>query len=119
MGDKFHRFSDRILERHGGDVVLSRTVVGEYDPATGTASTTTTSETLRFIATTASDTLKAASLIHASDLTGMLQPPGSALGRPLPGDTITAGGLTHTILTAEPVQREVGDVVHFVVQARA
>ena len=119
MGGTFHRLSDRILEQHGGDVVLSRKVVGTYDPATGTIPTTTVTETLKFIATTASNDLIAANLIHASDLTGMLQPPGEVLGAPQSTDTISAGGLTYTVLDVRPVQRVAGDVVHYVVHARA
>lgn len=120
MGGAFHRFSSRILEQHGGDVVLSRTVAGGYDPATGTVTeSTTTTETLKFLATAAETDLIAATLIRADDLHGVLQPPGDALDRPQPNDTITAGGLTYTVLVVRSVQREVGDVVHYVVQARA
>ncbi len=119
MGGAFHAFSARILDKHGSDVVLSRTVVGGYDPATGTTTSTTLSETLKFIATAAETDLIAASLIHADDLVGVLQPPGEALDRPQPNDTIAAGGLTYTILSVRPVQRVIGDAVHFVVQARA
>jgi hypothetical protein len=119
MGGTFHQFSARILDTHGSDVVLSRTVTGTYDPATGTIPTTTVTETLKFIATAADSDLLAANLIHASDLTGMLQPPGEVLGAPHSTDTISAGGLTYTVLDVRPVQRIVGDVVHYVVHARA
>ena len=118
MGDGFRDFSDRILERHGGDVVLTRSVVGGYDPSTGTASVTTTTETLKFISTAAETDLLAATLIRADDLVGVLQPPGEALGRPIPTDTITAGGLIYTVLSVKAVQRVAGDAVHYVVQAR-
>ena len=77
-----------------------------------------------FIATAATEELAAlaeaaGTAVRATDLIGVLQPPGELLGSPMPGDTFAvAGGHPHTILTAKPVDAVPGEAIHYVIHGR-
>ncbi|MDN5872790.1 MAG: hypothetical protein L0H29_00205 [Sinobacteraceae bacterium] len=78
---------------------------------------TITTETLQFIATEAQAEWVSTGVIMAGDLTGIMAVP-TTLNPPLPGDTITAGGKTYTLMRASPVHSDPGDVIHFTIQGR-
>jgi len=110
----------RLLARYGGNVTLSRITPGVPDPEApwNPVEPTITTESIRFIATEAGAEWVSQGVILAGDLVGVMAVP-VTLNPTVPGDTITAGGGTYTILRAEPVHSDPGGVIHFAVQGRA
>jgi len=105
----------RLLTQFGTDATLTRTTTGAYDPATGTASTSTSTYTA-----------KAARFDYAQrDIDGTLVRDGDQriyldvqdMVMPQTGDTITMGGRTWSVVTARSIDPALTAVL-YEVQAR-
>lgn len=116
---RFAQMNARLLARYGGTITLARTTPGTVDPSQPwvPVQPVTVSEQVLFIVQAAAVEWVNAGLILAGDLVGTMAVP-ATLNPPLPGDTITAGGKTYTLLRAEPVDSEPGEAIHFTVQGR-
>lgn len=96
------------LARKGlaASATLTRTVSGAYDPATGTntAGTTTTSACLVTLDGSSRTTLGfkfGEALVQTGDLLASFPAKGLAFN-PVPGDTLTVGGVTYTVIQPKP-----------------
>ncbi len=91
----------RLLTQFGTDVTLTRTTTGEYDPATGSASQTTTTYTGKGARFDYTQREIDGTMIRVGDQRVYLEVDGFVM--PQTGDTLTLGGRVYQVVAARSV----------------
>lgn len=115
--------ADRMIAAKGQAVTLTRRASGSYDPATGTAAITTTTQTGKGVILPLAGYRKAQGNIVAGDETLLLSglnAAGAALTAPHVDDTVTdAGGNVFQLVALDPLHPAGLDIIFDCVIRRA
>lgn len=98
--DEMAEVADEMLAEFGQGCTLSSVTIGDYDPATGGASTTATSQTVTGAIFDYPQRFIDGTLILTGDKRVLVSPIG-VTGAPKPGDTLTAGGIDYRVVDAK------------------
>ena len=114
--------AERLIEKFGATITLTRTAAGSYDPSTATTGTATVTQ---YTGKAFRETYKASevdgTLIQQNDVRFLLSPfqaDGTDIPQPQPStDTILFAGDTYNVIDVDPFNFS-GEQVAFYVQAR-
>ena len=103
---KMQATANRLLKGKGQEITLTRQTAGAYDPATGTASVTTTTQTVYGAMFEYGDKNIDGVLIKEGDkqlLLSALNSAGTALVAPQLNDTVTINTVVYTVVRIKPL----------------
>jgi hypothetical protein len=103
---KMQATANRLLKGKGQSITLSRQTAGAYDPATGTAAVTTTTQTAYGAMFEYGDKNIDGTLIKEGDkqlLLSALNSAGTALVAPALNDTVTINTVVYTVVRIKPL----------------
>jgi hypothetical protein len=118
---KMQATANRLLKGKGQEITLTRQAAGAYDPATGTAAVTTTTQTAYGAMFEYGDKNIDGTLIKEGDkqlLLSAFKTDGAALMAPVLGDTVSIGGVTYTLVEPLKEVNPAGTVVMYEVNLR-
>ena len=93
--------ADRLIRKYGAPTTLKRSTSGAYDPNTGTASVTLTSQTVQAVVFNYDQKYIVGTEIRSDDKQVYLSAVG--VNPPLPGDIFSWQGQDFTVITAKPL----------------
>lgn len=110
LADSLRKTASKLVKRFGGDVTFRVITVGAYDPATGTASETTSDTTIKGVledvnAREINDLVQAGDrrlTVAAADLSAA----------PKISDKVLIGGVTHQIIRVETIEQDNQAITH-------
>jgi hypothetical protein len=103
---KMQATANRLLKGKGQEITLTRQTAGAYDPATGTAAVTTTTQTAYGAMFEYGDKNIDGVLIQEGDkqlLLSALNSAGTALVAPQLNDTVTINTVVYTVVRIKPL----------------
>jgi hypothetical protein len=103
---KMQATANRLLKGKGQEITLTRQAAGAYDPATGTAAVTTTTQTAYGAMFEYGDKNIDGVLIKEGDkqlLLSALNSAGTALVAPALNDTVTINTVVYTVVRIKPL----------------
>jgi hypothetical protein len=103
---KMQATANRLLKGKGQGITLTRQAAGAYDPATGTAAVTTTTQTAYGAMFEYGDKNIDGTLIKEGDkqlLLSALNSAGTALVAPALNDTVTINTVVYTVVRIKPL----------------
>ena len=103
---KMQATANRLLKGKGQSITLSRQTAGAYDPATGTAAVTTTTQTAYGAMFEYGDKNIDGVLIQEGDkqlLLSAINSAGTALVAPALNDTVTINTVVYTVVRIKPL----------------
>jgi hypothetical protein len=103
---KMQATANRLLKGKGQEITLTRQAAGAYDPATGTAAVTTTTQTAYGAMFEYGDKNIDGTLIKEGDkqlLLSALNSTGTALVAPALNDTVTINTVVYTVVRIKPL----------------
>ena len=109
--------ADRLLKGKGQAVTITRRSAGVYDPATGAATVTTTTQTGYAAIIDHNSNNIDGTLIKAGDKKLLLSPAG--VSAPVLNDTVTVGGVVYTVVEPLKTVAPAGTVVMYELNLRA
>jgi len=104
--ERIQKTADKLLKGKGQTVTLTKETAGAYDPATGTATVTTSAQTAYGAVFEYGNQNIDGTLIKEGDkqlLLSAFQTDGTALTAPVVNDTVTIGGVIYTITRIKPL----------------
>ncbi|MFZ2407008.1 MAG: hypothetical protein WAW41_17875 [Methylobacter sp.] len=99
--ERMQQTANKMLKGKGQSITLTRQIAGAYDPATGAASVTTTTQTGTGAIFDYGNKNIDGTLIKAGDkqlLLSAINAAGTALTAPLLNDTVTISGVVYTLV---------------------
>ena len=103
---KMQATANRLLKGKGQEITLTRQAAGAYDPATGTAAVTTTTQTAYGAMFEYGDKNIDGTLIKEGDkqlLLSAINSAGTALVAPALNDTVTINTVVYTVVRIKPL----------------
>jgi hypothetical protein len=103
---KMQATANRLLKGKGQEITLTRQAAGAYDPATGTAAVTTTTQTAYGAMFEYGDKNIDRTLIKEGDkqlLLSAINSAGTALVAPALNDTVTINTVVYTVVRIKPL----------------
>lgn len=114
--DDIAAVADELLTEFGQVCTLSATTTGDYDPATGGASTTTTSQAVTAAVFDYPQRFIDGTLILTGDKRVLVSPTGLT-SDPKPGDVLNAAGTDYNVVNAKGIA-PAGIAVLWILQVR-
>jgi hypothetical protein len=103
LASSLQKVANKAISKFGGDITLQFVTTAAYDPATGTASESTTTATIKGVLENVS--AREVSDLVRSDDKKLTIAASSISSTPGPDDKIVIGGVTHQVIRMETIEQ--------------
>ena len=104
LASSLQKVANKAISKFGGDITLQFVTTAAYDPATGTASESTTTATVKGVLEDVN--AREVNDLVRSDDKKLTIAASSITSTPGPDDKIVIGGVTHQVISMETIEQD-------------